>query len=159
MLGIILKYTHATCISRLFLLYWHKPNADFNSAKSLSVGGKKKKYATNIPLFILENEKWNISERFPYSSTPTPHISTAELSFSFLMAEFVVALKKKITKEKVGFRCKHQSTKKQTCHSCFKKGWVMKISIQLNYPGSVKNFTVVWWITIKLNFKVFFHFQ
>lgn len=80
----------------------------------------------------------------------------------------------RLIREKVGFRCKHQSTPpakktptknqpwKQICHSSFRNhnaGWVTKTLIQLNYPGSFKNFTVILWIIIKLNFKSFSTFS
>lgn len=92
--------THAQCskedTSMLLLIYWPKNNDHLNPDRKSNVQEE------NTPLEVTPTEV------FLYSSTPTSQISSQTAMLSVSLWEE----KKKIYRENVGFRHKHQSIKK-----------------------------------------------
>lgn len=128
----------------------------------------------NIPLYVFKMKRETFLKGFCSLLHPHPTTLPKQPSFLSVSAGGGGGGGARLIREKVGFRCKHQSTPpakktptkkqpwKQICHSSFRNhnaGWVTKTLIQLNYPGSFKNFTVILWIIIKLNFKSFSTFS
>lgn len=145
MLGISLKYRYATCIPRLFLLYRPKPNPDFNSAKSLSVGDKTKKVCHKYTTVYLWKWKvkhfWKVSVFF---HTHTTHLNNlAFFQFPYGRVCSCLSKKPKNNRRKLDSDANIKAPKNKPAIVASETGWVMKTSIQRNYPGSVKNSTVI----------------
>lgn len=114
----------------------------------------KKKNQKSMPQIYHYSSLKMKSETFLKGSCIVPHphhksLLNSRAFFQFPYGRVCSCLKKTQTMKILDSDANIKAPKNKPAIVTCETGWVMKTSIQLNYPGSVKNFFVIWWTTIK----------